>query len=84
MKFCCIATINNFNKVAKEDVDNSSPDATLLSLKFEVTLKAEQKELKDLQLTFNGMRDENTLTITSYQLQSMQSNSGMIHKSIHL
>ena len=68
----------------KKDVDNSSPDTTLLSLNFEVTLKAEQKELTDLELIFKGMRDEMSLIVTSYQLQAIQSNSGMTHKSIYL
>ena len=76
--------INIFNKVTKEDVDKSQPDNALLHFYFEVTLKVEQKELTDLELTFKGMRDENRLIITSYQLQSVEGNAGMIYKNTYL
>ena len=60
-------------KVTKEDVDNSRPDTSLLCLKFKVTFKGHQ-ELTDLELTFNGMRDEDSLVIFSYDLQSGMDN----------
>ena len=74
--------INIVDKVTKEDVDNSRPDTALLYLKFEVTRKAEQQKLSNLKLTFKGMRDDESLTITSDELQLMQSHNGMIHKNI--
>lgn len=74
--------INIVDKVTKEDVDNSRPDTALLYLKFEVTRKAEQQKLSNLKLTFKGMRDDESLTITSDELQSMQSHNGMKHKDI--
>ena len=81
-KFCCIAMINIVDKVTKEDVDNSHPDTALLYLKFEATHKTEQEKLSNLKLTFKGMRDEESVTITSDELQLMQTHNGMIHKDI--
>ena len=69
-----------FDKVTKEAVDKSHPDTTLHFLKFKATLKAEQK-LSDLKLTFKGMRDEESLIITSHELQNQY---GMIHNDIYL
>ena len=74
--------INIFAKVTKEAVDNSRPNTALLFLKFRAILKAEQK-LSDLKLTFKGMRDEDTLIITSDDLQSMQIRDGTMHKNIY-
>ena len=74
--------INIFDKVTKEDVDKSRPDTALLYLKFEATHKAEQKKLSNLRITFKGTRDEESVIITSGELQSIQSHNGMIHKDI--
>ena len=73
-----------FHKVTKEDVDNSNVDTALLFLKLKVTSKAEQKVLTDLELTFKGMSDANSLTIASYELQLMKGNTGMIYEDIYL
>ena len=76
--------INIFDKVTKEAVDSSRLDTALLYLKFEATHKAEQEKLSNLKLTFKGMRDDESLTITSNELQSMQSHQGKIHNDIYL
>ena len=85
LNLCCVAMINIFNKVTKEDVDKSRPDTALLYLYYEVTLKANQEKFTNLELTFKGMRDEESIIIiTSDDLQSMASQIGMIHKNIYL
>ena len=83
LKFCYFDTVNIFDKVSKETVDNSRLDTALLCLTFEATLKADQK-LSDLELTFKGMREEKNVfvKITSFQLQSMLNNTGMIYNNI--
>ena len=73
-----------FYKVTKEAVDNSRPDSALLYFKFEATHKAEQEKLSNLKLTFKGMRDEESVIITSGELQSIQIHNGMIHNDIYL
>ena len=80
-----IDTINIFDKVTKEAVDNSRPDTALLCLTFEATLKTNQ-EVSDIELTFKGMSEEESviINITSFQLQSMQNNTGMTNKDICL
>ena len=75
--------INIFYKVTKEAVDKSHPDTALLYLKFKATLKAEQM-LSDLELTFKGMKDEESLIITTDDLKSIQSHNSMIHNDIYL
>ena len=70
-----------FYKVTKEAVDTSRPDTALLCLTFEATLKTDKK-LSDLELIFKGIREEESviINITSHQLESMQSNAGMLYK----
>ena len=63
--------LNIFLKVAKDVVDQATLGSSLLYLHFTVKPKDPQK-LTDLELTFNGMRDEKTLVITSYELQQIQ------------
>ena len=63
--------LNIFLKVAKDVVDQATLGSSSLYLHFTVKPKDPQK-LTDLELTFNGMRDEKTLVITSYELQQIQ------------
>ena len=77
LKFSSIARIYICYKVTKEDVYNSCPDTALCYLKFQATLKSKQENISDLELTFNGMRDEKTVTIPSYDLQLIKSHNGI-------
>ena len=73
-----------FDKVTKEDVDKSHPDTALLYLKFEATHKADLEKISNLKLTFEGTRDEDSVIITSDDLQSMPSHQGKIHNDRYL
>ena len=63
-------------KVTKKAVDKSQPDTALLYLKFKASLKPSEN-LADLELTFNGMRDGESLVITSNELEAIQGKTGM-------
>ena len=62
-------------KITKKAVDKSQPDTALLSLKFKASLKPSEN-LADLELTFKGMRDGESLVIASNELQAIQGKTG--------
>ena len=62
-------------KVTKKAVDKSQPDTALLYLKFKASLKPNQ-DLADLELTFKGMRDGESLVIASNELQAIKGKTG--------
>ena len=64
--------------MTKEAVDQSQHDNALLFLKYEARLK-ENQELTNLELIFKGMECEQTLTITTDELQDTSANTKSFH-----
>ena len=62
-------------KITKKAVDKSQPDTALLYLKFKASLKPGE-DLADLELTFKGMRDGESLVIACNELQAIQGKTG--------
>ena len=59
-------------KVSRKVIDQCQPDTPVLPyLKFKVSLK-DKRKLTDLELTFNGISQQMSLVIASYDLQQMQ------------
>ena len=74
---CLITTLSI--KITKFAVDQFQYGSALPSIKLKVTPKLPHRELNDLELTFKGMRDDTSLVITSYKLQSVQGIKYIIH-----
>ena len=68
--------ITFLNKVTKGAVDQSNPGSALLYLKFQAILK-DTAEYSNLVLPLKGMKDNEPIVISSYELQQAPNTTGV-------